>query len=70
MCTLINKPRRPGCEMCGTARPDDFVIPEDCPLDDDELRILHEQEESDKLFLQVGVCVCVYVCNCNRPIDT
>ena len=61
-CTFINKPRRPGCELCGTARPEDFVIPEDCPLDDDELRILREQEENEKLFLQVCVCVCVCVC--------
>jgi len=51
-CTFINKPRRPGCELCGTARPEDFVIPEGCPLDDDELRILREQEENEKLFLQ------------------
>ena len=63
-CTFINKPRRPGCEQCGTARPDDFVVPEDCPLDDDELRILREQEENEKLFLQVWVCVCVCVCVC------
>jgi len=63
-CTFINKPRRPGCELCGTARPEDFVIPEDCPLDDDELRILRGQEENEKLFLQVCVCVCLYMCEC------
>ena len=58
-CTFINKPWLLWCERCGTTKPD-FVIPEDCPLDDDELisRNLHEQEE-EKLFLQVCVCVCV-----------
>ncbi|KFW03815.1 RanBP-type and C3HC4-type zinc finger-containing protein 1, partial [Fulmarus glacialis] len=26
-CTFINKPTRPGCEMCSTDRPDDYVVP-------------------------------------------
>lgn len=24
LCTFVNKPTRPGCEMCGAARPEDF----------------------------------------------
>ena len=52
-CTFINKPRRPGCEQCGTARPEDYKIPDNCPLDDDELRILQQQEENEKLFQEV-----------------
>ena len=57
-CTFINKPRRPGCEQCGTARPEDYKIPDNCPLDDDELRIMQQEEENEKLFQQV----CVYWC--------
>ena len=53
-CTFINRPRRPGCEQCGTARPVDYVIPADCPPDQDELRILQQQEENERLFHQVG----------------
>ena len=57
-CTFINRPRRPGCEQCGTARPPDYIIPADCPPDESELRILKQQEENDKLFLEVGGAAC------------
>ena len=68
-CTFINKPRRPGCEQCGTARPEDYKIPDNCPLDDDELRILQQQEENEKLFQEVCMLVCgewieVWRCGC------
>lgn len=44
-CTFINKPTRPGCEMCSTDRPDDYVVPCSYKPDETELwRIQQEQE--------------------------
>ena len=37
-CTFVNKPARPGCEQCGTPRPDDYKFPNDASLDDREKR--------------------------------
>ncbi|XP_072364048.1 ranBP-type and C3HC4-type zinc finger-containing protein 1 [Scyliorhinus torazame] len=44
-CTYINKPTRPGCEMCSSPRPPEYSVPQDYKPDDEELcRILQEQE--------------------------
>uniref|UniRef100_A0A493TFE2 RanBP-type and C3HC4-type zinc finger-containing protein 1 n=1 Tax=Anas platyrhynchos platyrhynchos TaxID=8840 RepID=A0A493TFE2_ANAPP len=44
-CTFINKPTRPGCEMCSTDRPEDYVVPCSYKPDETELwRIQQEQE--------------------------
>jgi hypothetical protein len=32
-CTLLNEPKRPGCEACTTERPADYVIPPPGPAD-------------------------------------
>lgn len=48
-CTLINKPQRPGCEMCGTERPADYVVPRDLPLDEASQKAV----ESERLFHEV-----------------
>uniref|UniRef100_UPI00398E81D3 ranBP-type and C3HC4-type zinc finger-containing protein 1 n=1 Tax=Pristiophorus japonicus TaxID=55135 RepID=UPI00398E81D3 len=45
-CTYINKPTRPGCEMCSNPRPSEYSVPEEHAPDDEELcRILQEEEE-------------------------
>ncbi|XP_078280060.1 ranBP-type and C3HC4-type zinc finger-containing protein 1 [Rhinoraja longicauda] len=45
-CTYINKPNRPGCEMCSSPRPQDYPVPEEYALNDEELcRMLQEKEE-------------------------
>jgi hypothetical protein len=48
-CTMVNPPRRPSCEVCLTDRPDDYVVPEDAPLDDVARKVM----ESEKDFEEV-----------------
>ena len=44
MCTYLNKPTRPGCEICGGDRPDGYQVPDIYKPDEQEvLRIQQEQ---------------------------
>ncbi|RXN04352.1 ranBP-type and C3HC4-type zinc finger-containing 1-like protein [Labeo rohita] len=43
-CTFLNKPTRPGCEMCGTERPDNYVVPDMYQPDEAETRRLQQEE--------------------------
>ncbi|KAM4587263.1 ranBP-type and C3HC4-type zinc finger-containing protein 1 [Odontesthes bonariensis] len=44
MCTYVNKPTRPGCEICGGERPEDYKVPDIYQPDEEEvLRIQQEQ---------------------------
>ncbi|XP_078086378.1 ranBP-type and C3HC4-type zinc finger-containing protein 1 isoform X2 [Mustelus asterias] len=48
-CTYINKPTRPGCEMCSSPRPPEYAVPQDYKPDDEELcRILQEKEATQR----------------------
>ncbi|XP_070536126.1 ranBP-type and C3HC4-type zinc finger-containing protein 1-like isoform X2 [Ptychodera flava] len=50
-CTFLNEPTRPGCEMCSTTKPDDFVLPDDyVPTDREKERL--EQEARNRELLQ------------------
>ncbi|XP_019734926.1 ranBP-type and C3HC4-type zinc finger-containing protein 1 isoform X1 [Hippocampus comes] len=43
-CTFINKPTRPGCQMCDEERPEDYQVPEGHkPVGDEALRIQNEK---------------------------
>ncbi|XP_031465325.1 sharpin isoform X2 [Phasianus colchicus] len=44
-CTFINKPTRPGCEMCSTDRPPDYVIPGGYEPDETELWRMQQEQE-------------------------
>lgn len=59
-CTFVNKPRRPGCELCSAARPDDYVVPEDVPLDTLQL----DAQRNDQLFQEVSIEIlqCMAIC--------
>ncbi|XP_026542907.1 sharpin [Notechis scutatus] len=48
-CTFINKPTRPGCEMCSTDRPAGYVVPVSYRPDDVEMWRVQQEEEG---FLQ------------------
>ncbi|XP_063307032.1 ranBP-type and C3HC4-type zinc finger-containing protein 1-like [Pelobates fuscus] len=48
VCTYINKPTRPGCEMCSSDRPTDYVVPEKYKPDEIERKRL--QQENDSLI--------------------
>ncbi|CAN2390402.1 protein linear polyubiquitination, partial [Pristimantis euphronides] len=45
-CTFINKPTRPGCEMCSADRPADYVVPEKYKPDETERRRLQLEKDS------------------------
>ncbi|XP_051909691.1 ranBP-type and C3HC4-type zinc finger-containing protein 1 isoform X2 [Hippocampus zosterae] len=43
-CTYINKPTRPGCEICSTNRPESYAVPGEYQPDSLELRWLQEEK--------------------------
>ncbi|KAM7006532.1 ranBP-type and C3HC4-type zinc finger-containing protein 1 [Tautogolabrus adspersus] len=63
VCTYVNKPTRPGCEMCGEERPKDYVVPviyqpdqqEVLRIEQEQLALLQyeqaQQEERERNFL-------------------
>ncbi|XP_053323508.1 ranBP-type and C3HC4-type zinc finger-containing protein 1-like isoform X2 [Spea bombifrons] len=53
ICTFINKPTRPGCEMCSADRPDDYVIPERYKPDETEKRRIQQEKESIRQYEKV-----------------
>lgn len=52
MCTFINQPTRPGCEMCSADRPQGYVVPDGASLDERERQRIAEEERSEALFQQ------------------
>ncbi|XP_066480095.1 sharpin isoform X2 [Tiliqua scincoides] len=47
-CTFINKPTRPGCEMCSTDRPANYVVPGG--YRPDEMELLRMQQEKEGIL--------------------
>lgn len=43
-CTFINKPTRPGCEMCSQARPEDYEVPNLYKPDEDEIQRIQQEQ--------------------------
>ena len=54
VCTYINKPFWPGCEMCSTARPNDYVPPPGYVPDELEQKWADEQQQ-EVLFHKVRI---------------
>ena len=52
-CTFINKPTRPGCEMCSTDRPPDYVVPGGYEPDETELWRMQQEQEGMLRYQQV-----------------
>ncbi|NXQ83554.1 HOIL1 protein, partial [Nyctibius grandis] len=52
-CTFINKPTRPGCEMCSTDRPEDYVVPGGYTPDETELWRMQQEQEGILQYQQV-----------------
>ncbi|NXK57258.1 HOIL1 protein, partial [Chauna torquata] len=52
-CTFINKPTRPGCEMCSTDRPADYVVPGGYKPDETELWRMQQEQEGILQYQQV-----------------
>ncbi|KAM9827630.1 ranBP-type and C3HC4-type zinc finger-containing protein 1 [Neosynchiropus ocellatus] len=51
-CTFINKPTRPGCEICSTNRPDNYTVPFGYTPDALELRRLQQEKEAVRQYQQ------------------
>uniref|UniRef100_A0A671QAE2 RanBP-type and C3HC4-type zinc finger-containing protein 1 n=1 Tax=Sinocyclocheilus anshuiensis TaxID=1608454 RepID=A0A671QAE2_9TELE len=51
-CTFMNKPTRPGCEMCSTARPDNYKVPDIYQPDEAETRRLQQEELASLQYKQ------------------
>ncbi|KAM3593735.1 uncharacterized protein V6R79_020437 [Siganus canaliculatus] len=49
-CTYINKPTRPGCEICSTDRPESYVIPGGYRPDALELRRIQQEKEAMRQY--------------------
>nr|XP_046226910.1 ranBP-type and C3HC4-type zinc finger-containing protein 1 isoform X2 [Scatophagus argus] len=51
-CTYINKPTRPGCEICSTNRPESYVIPGGYKPDALELQRIQREKEAVRQYQQ------------------
>ncbi|XP_064910772.1 sharpin isoform X3 [Columba livia] len=51
-CTFINKPTRPGCEMCSADRPSDYVVPGGHQPDESELWRMQQEQEGIRQYQQ------------------
>ncbi|XP_042562663.1 ranBP-type and C3HC4-type zinc finger-containing protein 1 [Clupea harengus] len=51
-CTFINKPTRPGCEICSTDRPESYTIPGGYRPDPVELRRIQQEKEAVRQYQQ------------------
>lgn len=52
-CTYVNLPTRPGCEMCSSQRPVDYIVPEDYIPPETEIdRMLKEKELEEEVRKQ------------------
>lgn len=51
-CTYINKPTRPGCELCSTNRPESYVVPGGYRPDASELRRIQQEKEAIRQYQQ------------------
>ncbi|XP_074524248.1 ranBP-type and C3HC4-type zinc finger-containing protein 1 isoform X2 [Halichoeres trimaculatus] len=52
MCTYVNKPTRPGCEMCGGERPADYVVPHIYQPDQQEVLRIQQEELAIRQYQQ------------------
>ena len=50
-CTVINDPYRPGCEVCGTTRPDDYQPPLDYKPTKEEEKFLQEDSGLEEVII-------------------
>ena len=50
VCTYVNQPTRPGCEMCSNPRPEDYKLPTDYNPTEDERELIKKQKYSDEMF--------------------
>ncbi|KAK3754772.1 hypothetical protein QZH41_019689, partial [Actinostola sp. cb2023] len=49
-CTYVNTPTRPGCEICGANRPEDYVVPQNPRITDQERTRLENERQEAEIF--------------------
>ncbi|XP_066289168.1 ranBP-type and C3HC4-type zinc finger-containing protein 1-like [Branchiostoma lanceolatum] len=49
-CTYVNQPTRPGCEICGTPRPEDYRVPENYIPDEEERERLRKEQQAEEMY--------------------
>lgn len=57
MCTLLNKPTRPGCEACGGDRPEDYQVPDIYKPDQQEILRIKQEQLATLQYEQVTVLI-------------
>lgn len=55
MCTYLNKPTRPGCEMCGGERPAEYTVPDIYQPDEEEIKRIQQERLAMMQYEQVKV---------------
>ncbi|CAL8355011.1 unnamed protein product [Gadus morhua 'NCC'] len=53
VCTFVNKPTRPGCEMCTEERPVGYQVPETYKPDEEEIQRMHQEEQANQIYTEV-----------------
>lgn len=66
-CTFINKPTRPGCEMCSQARPEDYEVPNLYKPDEDEIQRIRQEQFA---LLQYELVITRDLTHCYLVINT
>ncbi|KAJ8412170.1 hypothetical protein AAFF_G00144370 [Aldrovandia affinis] len=54
-CTYVNKPTRPGCEICGMERPATYKVPDIYQPDDEEVQRIRQEEVASLQYQQALV---------------
>ncbi|XP_072308693.1 ranBP-type and C3HC4-type zinc finger-containing protein 1 [Eucyclogobius newberryi] len=54
-CTFVNKPTRPGCEICSQARPEDYEVPNVYTPDPVEIQRMEQEELAMLLYEEAQV---------------
>ncbi|CAH1270746.1 SHARPIN [Branchiostoma lanceolatum] len=49
-CTYVNQATRPGCEICGTPRPEDYRVPENYVPDEEERERLRREQQAEEMY--------------------
>ncbi|CAL8339319.1 unnamed protein product [Lota lota] len=52
ICTFVNKPTRPGCEMCTEERPVDYQVPEAYKPDQEEIQRMLQEEQANQIYTE------------------
>ncbi|KAJ3603013.1 hypothetical protein NHX12_030757 [Muraenolepis orangiensis] len=50
ICTFVNKPTRPGCEICSGERPQGYRVPENYERDVEEVQWMLQENEATQLY--------------------